>query len=318
MQDWASRIEAALGWSAGSGEAALVLGLLAGGVALLAFLALYTWLAWRRLGARSAALDRRFEQLERTAERNERTLREELAKSREEAGGTARHLREELAASMKGLGDTLAQTSGQSAAAQKEQLDSFQKQLHLQGDSNAKRIGELTSVVGEGLGKIREESGKKLDEMRATVDEKLQGTLEKRLGEAFQQVSERLEAVHKGLGEMQGLAIGVGDLKRVLTNVRSRGAFGEVQLESLLENALAPEQYQRQFALRPGSSDRVDFAVRLPGAEGDESTPVWLPIDAKFPQEDYERLLEALERGDGPAADVPAVSAAGNDSGRLF
>jgi len=132
------------------------------------------------------------------------------------------------------------------------------------------------------------------------VDEKLQGTLEARLGAAFQQVSLRLEAVHKGLGEMQSLAIGVGDLKKVLTNVRARGSFGEARLEALLEDALAPSQWDRQIATRPGSSERVDVAIRLPGNTGE---PLWLPIDAKFPQDDYSRLLDALERGDPAAAD---------------
>lgn len=303
-----SRALSEFGLNFASPEAALAFAALIAGFALLLLTAAFTFAAWRRLGARSSALDERFAQLDRAAERSERTLREELAKSREEAGGTARHLREELAASMKGMGDLLAKTSSQSGAAQKEQLDSFQQQLHLQGDTNAKRIGELTTVVGDGLGKLREESGKKLDEMRATVDEKLQGTLEKRLGEAFQQVSERLEAVHKGLGEMQNLAVGVGDLKKVLSNVRSRGAFGEVQLDALLESVLTPSQYQRQVATRPGSADRVDFAVRLPGADDGDGAPVWLPIDAKFPQEDYERLLDALERSDVAAAEVAARS----------
>ena len=307
-----SKIELALGQlglsfaSTQAAEAAIVLGLLAGGVALLLLAILLTLAAWRRLRARSSGLDERFAQLDRAAERSERALREELAKSREEAAGTARHLREELAASMKGMGDLMAKTTSQSGAAQKQQLDSFQQQLHLQGETNAKRIGDLTTVVGDGLGKIREESGKKLDEMRKTVDEKLQGTLEKRLGEAFQQVSERLEAVHKGLGEMQHLAVGVGDLKKVLTNVRSRGAFGEVQLEALLEQVLPRGQFERQVITRPGSADRVDFAVRLPGADDGDGAPVWLPIDAKFPLEDYERLLDALERSDAAGAESAA------------
>lgn len=309
--EWGERIEAALaaaGWpvAAGMGTAIGVAAIAAGVLSLV--LMGFGFAAWRRLRAsadRSVALDERLAQLEQASQRADTSLREELARSRDEAAGAARHLREEVAASVKGLGDTLANTSAVSAAAQKEQLDSFQKQLHLQGESNAKRIGELSTSVSDGLGKIREESGKKLDEMRSTVDEKLQGTLEKRLGEAFQQVSERLEAVHKGLGEMQTLAVGVGDLKKVLTNVRSRGAFGEVQLESLLEQVLAPGQFERQVAVRPRSSERVDFAVRLPG-RGDDDDPVWLPIDAKFPQEDYERLLDALERGDKAGAETAA------------
>ncbi|MCC5885235.1 MAG: DNA recombination protein RmuC [Gammaproteobacteria bacterium] len=138
--------------------------------------------------------------------------------------------------------------------------------------------------------------------MRKTVDEKLQSTLEKRLGESFTQVSERLEAVHKGLGEMQQLATGVGDLKRVLTNVKSRGTWGEVQLGQLLADMLTPDQYDSNVAVKPGSAERVEFAIRLPGRDEGDST-IWLPIDAKFPKEDYERLLAASEAGDPEAVE---------------
>jgi len=141
--------------------------------------------------------------------------------------------------------------------------------------------------------------------MRATVDEKLQATLEARLGESFKQVAERLEQVHKGLGEMQTLAQGVGDLKHLLSNVKTRGMFGEAQLAALLEQVFAPDQYATQVATRPGSKNVVDFAIRLPG-RGDDGAPCWLPIDAKFPNEDYERLLDAQQR-----ADVVAAEAAG-------
>jgi DNA recombination protein RmuC len=145
----------------------------------------------------------------------------------------------------------------------------------------------------------------KLDEMRKTVDEKLQTTLETRLGESFKQVADRLEQVHKGLGEMQTLAQGVGDLQRVLTNVKSRGMFGEVQLEALLEQVLTPEQYGKQVETKPRSNQRVDFAIKFPGRSSD-GTPVWLPIDAKFPRDDYERLLDAQDRADPAAADIAA------------
>lgn len=245
---------------------------------LAALLGVAVWLLLdlrRRPGQPSAELMGRFERLEAANERTERALREELAKSREEAAGSGRHLREELGASFKGLGD------------------SFEK-----------RHETLRGVVDARLKELHEESSKKLEAMRATVDEKLQGTLEKRLGEAFQQVSERLEAVHKGLGEMQTLAVGVGDLKKVLSNVRARGAFGEFQLGALLEQILAPGQYERQVATRPGASERVDFAVRLPGP--DDAGSVWLPIDSKFPQDDYERLIDAHERGDVAAAEEAA------------
>jgi DNA recombination protein RmuC len=154
------------------------------------------------------------------------------------------------------------------------------------------------------LTQLQQQNSAKLDEMRRTVDEKLQTTLETRLGESFKQVADRLEQVHKGLGEMQTLAQGVGDLQRVLTNVKRRGMFGEVQLEALLEDVLTPDQYQKQVETKPKSNQRVDFAIRLPGRG--EGAPVWLPIDAKFPRDDYERLLDAQDRADPAAADIAA------------
>jgi DNA recombination protein RmuC len=165
---------------------------------------------------------------------------------------------------------------------------------------NEQRIGEMRATLEQKLRELQLGNEAKLEQMRATVDEKLQSTLETRLGESFRLVSERLEHVQRGLGEMQQLATGVGDLKRVLTNVKSRGVFGEVQLAGLLEQVFAPDQYAANVATIPGSSERVEFAVRFPGSSGD--TPVWLPIDAKFPREDYERLLDAQERADGEAA----------------
>jgi len=153
------------------------------------------------------------------------------------------------------------------------------------------------------LAQLQATNTAKLDEMRATVDEKLQTTLQARLGESFKQVAERLEQVHKGLGEMQSLAQGVGDLKHLLTNVKTRGIFGEAQLASLLEQVFVPDQYAVQVATRPGSKNVVDFAIKLPG-KLDSGEPLWLPIDAKFPNEDYERLLDAQGRADVVAADA--------------
>jgi DNA recombination protein RmuC len=222
----------------------------------------------RRSGS---ALAQRLDALAQAQERGERLLREELARSRQELAGQTHQLREEVGGSLRSVGETV-----------------------------EKRIEVMRGAVDLRLAQIQQETQKRLEEMRATVDEKLQGTLEARLGAAFQQVSLRLEAVHKGLGEMQSLAVGVGDLKKVLTNVRARGSFGEARLEALLEDALAPSQWDRQIATRPGSSERVDVAIRLPGNTGE---PLWLPIDAKFPQDDYSRLLDALERGDPSAAD---------------
>ena len=168
----------------------------------------------------------------------------------------------------------------------------------------ADELEKVRVSVAENLQHLRKENDEKLEKMRATVEEKLQGTLEQRLGESFKQVSERLEAVHKGLGEMQTLANGVGDLKRVLTNVKTRGGWGEMQLGALLEEMLAPEQYLANACIEPGSAQRVEFAVRMPG-QGD-GEPILLPIDAKFPHEDYERLLAAHELGDTVAIDAAA------------
>jgi DNA recombination protein RmuC len=182
------------------------------------------------------------------------------------------------------------------ASLQKGQLDIFAEQLKMLTQMNEGGFDKLRDTVEARLKSLQEENVAKLEQMRATVDEKLHATLEQRLGESFKLVSERLELVHKGLGEMRGLAAGVGDLKRVLTNVKTRGTFGEIQLGTLLEQVLAPEQYAANVATRPGSSERVEFAIRLPGREAHGST-VWLPLDAKFPQEDYLRLVDAQEQG---------------------
>ncbi|MBP6215961.1 MAG: DNA recombination protein RmuC [Luteimonas sp.] len=169
---------------------------------------------------------------------------------------------------------------------------------------NEQRIGEMRATLEQQLQRLQADNAQKLEQMRATVDEKLQSTLETRLGQSFRLVSERLEQVQRGLGEMQQLATGVGDLKRVLTNVKTRGIFGEVQLAALLEQVLTLEQYASNVATVPGSSERVEFAVRLPGS-GEAS--ILLPIDAKFPREDYERLLDAQERADADAVNAAAA-----------
>ena len=163
---------------------------------------------------------------------------------------------------------------------------------------------EVRETLVTRLGEIQSDTANKLEEMRKTVDEKLHATLEQRLGESFKQVSDRLEAVHRGLGEMQTLATGVGDLKRVLTNVKSRGTWGEVQLGALIEQTLTIDQYQKNISTKPGSRDMVEFAIRLPGQSAE--TPVWLPVDAKFPMEDYQRLMEAQDRADLPEMESAA------------
>ena len=183
--------------------------------------------------------------------------------------------------------------------------DTLGEQMRLMSDTGERRQGDLRQAVELRLVALQEGNEKKLEQMRATVDEKLHATLEQRLGESFKQVADRLEQVHKGLGEMQTLARDVGSLNRVLTNVKTRGIFGEVQLSGLLEQVFTVEQYATNVATVPGSNERVEFAVRLPGQRAN-GVPLWLPIDAKFPREDYERLMDAHER-----ADLPAIEQAG-------
>ena len=223
------------------------------------------------------------ESLEKNQERMERMVREEMAKNRGEANIAARQGREELGQSLKSF------------------IDTFSSQLSSLTSANEQKLDKMRETVEGSLKSLQEDNARKLDQMRATVDEKLHSTLEKRLGESFKMVSDRLEQVHKGLGEMQNLAIGVGDLKKVLTNVKTRGTLGEVQLENLLEQILTPEQYAKNVAVKPNGNERVEFAVKLPGRNNDAA--VWLPLDAKFPQEDYQRLIEAQERADAVQAE---------------
>ena len=232
--------------------------------------------------------------LEKGQARLEQAVREEIARNRSELLTSARQQRDELGQSLKGFNDSVLKGMTDMGRLLKEQMESFSLQVQQVMGANAQQQETLRQVVATRLQQMQEDNSKRLDQMRATVDEKLQGTLEKRLGESFKHVSERLEQVHKGLGEMQTLATGVGDLKRVLTNVKSRGGWGEVQLAALLEHILAPEQFARNVKIGEISGEMVEFALRLPGrGEGEE---VWLPIDAKFPLEDYERLVEAQEK----------------------
>jgi len=221
--------------------------------------------------------------LEAVAERLERLLREEIAGNREETTQSQHLARTELAAALKATADSLRQ------------------QLVVQQGLQEERLESLRGVVAEQLTALRQETAGQLERIRLTVDEQLQGTLERRLGDSFRQVSERLEQVSRGLGEMQGLAAGMGDLRKMLGNVKSRGTWGEIQLGSLLEQVLTPEQYEANVSTR-ARGERVEYAVRLPGRGTEGEDVVWLPIDAKFPLEDYQRLLEAQEAGDGAAA----------------
>ncbi len=279
-------------------------------------------LAWRlRFGTPEtpdalAARQRLQAWMDAHAERTDRLERE----LRREVSDSARGLRQELTQTLATFQDTLLKQGSDATRTQNAQIDAFAQQLvQLRGtlgdtltlqlqalsEANARRLGEVRATLEAQLTQLQQSNATKLDEMRATVDEKLHQTLETRLAESFQHVAQRLEQVHKGLGEMQSLAAGVGDLKHLLTNVKTRGMFGEAQLASLLEQVFSPEQYASQVATRPGSRNVVDFAVRLPG-KGDDGAAVWLPIDAKFPNEDYERLLEAQRVADPVAAESAA------------
>ncbi len=249
----------------------------------IALLGLYAALRGRRDGGVASRLDA----LLHDNERLERELRSAVDSSsgqlRLETGTRLSELQAHLVQQMTGL-----------TGLQGQQLADLTRRIQLD-------LGEVRGTLQSQLTSLQQGNERKLDQMRETVEEKLQSTLEARLGESFRMVSDRLEQVHKGLGEMQALAAGVGDLKRMLTNVKSRGTYGEVQLAALLEQVLLADQYARNIATRPNSTERVEFAVRMPGRDG---SPCWLPIDAKFPVEDYDRLLGAVEVGDAVALDV--------------
>ena len=230
--------------------------------------------------------------------RGESAVREELRTGRSESAQAARDLREEVAATLNNTTESVTKTIDQLGSRQKEQLVEVTSQVKQLTDESRSRIEGLRSTISEQLTEIRNENEKKLEEMRKTVDEKLQGTLERRFNESFKVVGDQLEAVYKGLGEMKNLATGVGDLKNVLTNVKVRGTWAEYQLEAILQQILTPDQYERNVATKLDSSDHVEFAIRLPGPTNSPESPVWLPIDAKFPQEDYIRLMEASRSGD--------------------
>jgi DNA recombination protein RmuC len=236
--------------------------------------------------------------------RLERELREELSRNRREDAEESFRDRDERANSSNLLSQTVTTQVGQFGTLQGERLDAFSRDLNRFSIGLDERFERLKNSVEGRLLAIQNDNAAKLETIRQTVDEKLHATLEQRLGQSFKLVSDRLEQVHRGLGEMQTLAAGVGDLKRVLTNVKSRGTWGEVQLSALLEQLLTADQFSANVATVPGSNERVDFAIRLPG-RGDGAV-VWLPIDAKFPIEDYQRLLDAQDKADPVAAEEAA------------
>lgn len=284
------------------------------------------------------------QQSQLTQERSERALREQVQLTaqtgRQELTGNFSQLQQNLASQLTSVAtmqnsqiDAFSQQLVKLNETNAQQLEQFRQAFILQGqvardeqaqslkrfgdslnqsllgltESNALRMNEIRATLEQKIQQLQADNAGKLEEMRKTVDEKLHATLEQRLGESFKLVSDRLDKVHQGLGEMQQLAIGVGDLKRVLTNVKTRGTWGEVQLEMVLEQMLTPDQYAKNVETVPGTGERVEFAIKLPGKE-DNKAPVWMPIDAKFPKEQYERLLDAAER-----ADAEGVAQAGKE-----
>lgn len=268
--------------------------LVAAGIALVAILVLLV-VALLRVQALHRAVDGgdirvRLEAIGAQNERLERELRAELARARSESALQAQAGRAELATTLTQFTQSLQNQLANIAQVQNERLSALTQ-------SNETRLEAVRATVEQRLELLRADNAQKLEHIRTTVDEKLHATLEQRLGESFKVVSDRLEQVHKGLGEMQTLAAGVGDLKKVLTNIKTRGTWGEVQLENLLEQMLTPAQYSKNVATRPGQSARVEFAIRMPGRD-EASSEFWLPIDAKFPLEDFQRLQDAQERAD--------------------
>jgi DNA recombination protein RmuC len=250
-----------------------------------------------------AKLHESFVALGSQQERLENVLKDEIALNRQETANSARQARLELGNTLKLSSDSIQQRMAENIRIQKDQLDSFSKQLVAMAKLNEEKIEAMRQTMETQLRTLQADNTRKLEQMRATVDEKLQTTLEKRLGASFKQVSERLEQVYKGLGEMRSLASGVGDLKKVLTNVKTRGTWGEIRLSHILEQILTPDQYEANVATKKNSNDRVEFAIKLPGQAAEKNKVVWMPIDSKFPQEDYQRLMDAQEAADKELAD---------------
>ncbi len=254
------------------------------GVLSLIILVLF-FLFFHKVSNEIGSLRQEIRLLAQLSERGERSFGEQMGQNREETLRALQQSREEMAGTLKGVGDTL------------------YGQFNTLTQTTGQKLTQLREAVERRFLAIQEDNARQLERMRETVDEKLQGTLEKRLGESFKQVGERLEQVARGLGEMQALAVGVGDLKKALTNVKVRGTWGEVQLGAMLEQALSPNQYAANVATK-GGGERVEFAIRLPGQSDDKNEVVWLPIDAKFPIEDYQRLVDAQQEGNAEAAET--------------
>ncbi len=255
--------------------------------------------AWKGAASRNntdwLAVKYKLENMAAELTRIEAAVKQEMVTNRQESGDNTQRIRAELAASIKNFGELIHQTMANASTVQKDNFLALLNKQSEQNNATSARLDQMRETLEKKMADLQTGNERKLDEMRATVDEKLQKTLEARLGESFKLVSERLEAVHKGLGDMQQLATGVGDLKRVLTNVKARGVLGEYQLESILEQVLTIDQYGRNVKTKEGSNALVEFAIKLPG-RGDKEKSVWLPVDSKFPKEDFEALMDAYDQ----------------------
>lgn len=249
---------------------------------------------WRKM---SALGSQDTQQLVEQQKRFEPLLKDEMARNRAEGRESEKQTRQELAGSFKHFGDSLDKRIAQFSQTQQQSFEGFQNQLQQLLKANDTKMEQVRETVQKQLESLQKNNEEKLEKMRLTVDEKLHDTLEKRLGQSFKIVSAQLESVQKGLGEMQNLATGVGDLKKVLQNVKTRGTWGEIQLENLLEQTLTPDQFEMNAQVKPNSQERVDAVVHIP-SKGSDDSQILLPIDAKFPIEDYQRLVEASEQGD--------------------
>ncbi|MBE9532208.1 MAG: DNA recombination protein RmuC, partial [Proteobacteria bacterium] len=238
----------------------------------------------------------------------EKSIREEFRLGRDESTMAARALRDEIAASLNSTNESVSRDIAKMGREHRDSFEAIEKRVATLTLSNEERLEKVRTTIDRQMESLRENNEKKLDQMRQTVDEKLEGTLNKRLGESFNTVSKQLEAVQRGLGEMRSLATGVGDLKRVLTNVKTRGTWGEVQLGAILDEILTPTQFEKNVATKPGSAERVEYAIKLPGADSDKKSNIWLPIDAKFPQEDYQRIISATEAADPEALEKASAA----------
>jgi len=241
--------------------------------------------------------------LEKGQSRLESAVKDEISRNRTEANENGKSTREEISRSFKSFRDSTDNRMAEFSSTQSTNFESFSKKLSELTEKNEAKMEHIRLTVEGKLENIQKDNSEKLEKMRQTVEEKLENTLETRLGEKFKLVNDRLEQVYKGLGEMQTLASGVGDLKKVLTNVKTRGTWGEVQLGNLLEQLLIPDQYATNVCTKKGSSERVEFAIKIPGKD-DHIKTIWLPIDAKFPLEDYQKLVEAQENADPVAAEA--------------